>query len=284
MEGLLPALLRRAAARRARARPGVVGRLPRQQQPDLIRGHYLVELRHSLAPMKRAVDAHLGQLMPQLLESVRAERQRHDSGEASRARAAVDAASRGFFDGFRDMRGLARRVGQDTSEFQKAQLQRQLRAAVRVEVPLRDRTLGPKLEVFVEDNVRLIKSIPSRYFDEVEGLVLDAVGKGQRWETLAGLLEERFDVSESRAKLIARDQVGKFYGQLARARQTELGVKSYTWRTMRDERVRDEHAEREGEQFDWKSPPEDGHPGEPVNCRCYAEPDLEALLEDLEAA
>ncbi len=46
----------------------------------------------------------------------------------------------------------------------------------------------------------------------------------------------------------------------------------YIWCTMKDERVRDTHAAREGEIFNWHVPPEDGHPGEAHNCRCWAEP------------
>lgn len=254
--------------------------LPRAQQPDLIRGQYLIELRYALAPMKRLLDSVLRPLMPTLLEQVRAE-QRHDAGEAARARGAVEIARETFSGGFRNLSSTARQVGEATSTFQKRQLQRQLQAAVGIEVPLRDPNLGPKLELFTEENVRLIKSIPARYFDEVEQLVLDAVERGRRWESLAVDIEARFDVSDSRAKLIARDQVGKFYGEVARARQTSLGIKSYVWRTVRDERVRDEHSDREGEIFEWRSPPEDGHPGEPINCRCYAEPDLEAALDAL---
>ena len=46
----------------------------------------------------------------------------------------------------------------------------------------------------------------------------------------------------------------------------------YVWRTMQDEKVRPEHAEREGEVFCWDEEPEGGHPGEDYNCRCWAEP------------
>lgn len=280
---LLAALLRRAATQRARGRR-VSTRLPVAQQPDLIRGTYLVGMRHALAPMKRAVDAVVVPVMPALLESARRELERADSGEASRARAAVERAQKTFFGQMRDLRGLARQAAESTSTFQKAQLQRQLRAAVRVEVPIRDVRLGPKIETFTERNVKLITSIPRRYFDEVEGLVLDAVEKGQRWETLAGLLEDRFDVSESRAKLIARDQVGKFYADLSRARQESLGVTQFIWRTDRDERVCPICGPLEGETFTWADAPEGGPGQAHPNCRCYAEPDLEALLDDLEAA
>lgn len=49
-------------------------------------------------------------------------------------------------------------------------------------------------------------------------------------------------------------------------------------RTARDNRVREEHEALEGESFAWSDPPSEGHPGEPVNCRCYADPDFSELL------
>jgi uncharacterized protein with gpF-like domain len=45
--------------------------------------------------------------------------------------------------------------------------------------------------------------------------------------------------------------------------------------------VRDAHFDREGRTFTWADPPDDGHPGEAINCRCQAEPDLEGLLEEI---
>lgn len=46
----------------------------------------------------------------------------------------------------------------------------------------------------------------------------------------------------------------------------------YIWRTMKDTRVRDDHAHREGQIFTWGNPPPEGHPGDAPNCRCWPEP------------
>ena len=35
---------------------------------------------------------------------------------------------------------------------------------------------------------------------------------------------------------------------------------TYVWRTVRDNRVREEHEDREGESYTWTDPPDDGHP------------------------
>ena len=50
----------------------------------------------------------------------------------------------------------------------------------------------------------------------------------------------------------------------------------YIWRTRWDDKVRSEHARRDGEVFSWDNPPSGGHPGEDHNCRCWAEPVPEA--------
>lgn len=46
----------------------------------------------------------------------------------------------------------------------------------------------------------------------------------------------------------------------------------YIWRTEGDERVRDSHAQNDGEIFAWNEKPSTGHPGEAANCRCWAVP------------
>lgn len=46
----------------------------------------------------------------------------------------------------------------------------------------------------------------------------------------------------------------------------------YVWCTAGDNRVRGEHAARNGQVFAWNDPPEHGHPGREPNCRCWPEP------------
>jgi SPP1 gp7 family putative phage head morphogenesis protein len=50
---------------------------------------------------------------------------------------------------------------------------------------------------------------------------------------------------------------------------------------VNDNRVRHDHQDREGRQYRWASPPPDGPPGMPINCRCYAEPVFTEILSDL---
>lgn len=55
----------------------------------------------------------------------------------------------------------------------------------------------------------------------------------------------------------------------------------YIWNTQGDEKVRESHATRAGEMFSFDNPPEDGNPGEPENCRCWAEPVAEVSLNEV---
>lgn len=178
----------------------------------------------------------------------------------------------------RRMGSLVRPIADEIERFHGAQLNRQLRAAVGVDVVGSEPWLEGSIDEFTTENVALIKSIPVRFFDDLETHLKRELADGARWEELAGIVEERYSVAQSRAELIARDQAGKFFGDLNRVRQTDLGIDRFTWRTMRDNRVREEHEDRDGETYAWSAPPEGETPGEPVLCRCYAEPDLSALL------
>ena len=126
-----------------------------------------------------------------------------------------------------------------------------------------------------DESIKLVEDANRDYAKQVRDVFGDPANTGLRVEELQAKLVDRGMVSESRAELIARDQTTKLLGGLNEARQREAGITRYTWCTSRDERVRPEHEERDGAVFSWDEPPEDGHPGEPVLCRCSASPILD---------
>lgn len=132
----------------------------------------------------------------------------------------------------------------------------------------------------VQANIDLIKSIPEQYFEKLGTTVWDNLIDGVRFEDLADKIRHVADVTESRAKLIARDQTSKMNGAFNEARQTSVGIDKYIWSTSGDERVREEHAANDGKIFDWNDPPATGHPGEDIQCRCVALPYVELDKED----
>lgn len=165
------------------------------------------------------------------------------------------------------------------------QVARQYKSVLGVD-PLPTVKRRQEAERFVAENVSLIRSIGEEFFDRLEADVLGALAGGARWEQLSKVVAKRYGVSARRANLIARDQMGTLNSRLAQAKQQEIGVRRYIWRTSQDERVvgnpsglypkgnerHGDHWSREGKVFEWGNPPHDGHPGEAIQCRCTAEP------------
>lgn len=143
---------------------------------------------------------------------------------------------------------------------------------------MRDEDLQQAVDEAIAANVGLIKSIPEQYFDKIEQAVMAGIQGGTLNDTLADDLQKAYGISKSRAKLIATDQLGKINSRLAQIRQQKLGITHYTWSTSHDERVRHEHKLRDGKLFAWDKPPSDGHPGQPIRCRCVAKPYTEHLM------
>ncbi len=138
---------------------------------------------------------------------------------------------------------------------------------------------------WIDENLALIKSIREDTLRRIQSELREAVSstleRGVQTKLLANRIRDLSGVTEKRAKLIARDQVGKLNGRLTEYRQRGAGIKEYRWSTSNDSRVREAHAEREGQIFKWDKPPYDGHPGQPINCRCVALPviDFKHLAE-----
>lgn len=146
------------------------------------------------------------------------------------------------------------------------------------------------VELAIAENTRLIKSIASEHWAKVGQAVLDnyrgvplpdGVSLQKRLQDLGG-------ITKRRAAFIARDQSANVTAALNETRQTSLGIDEYIWRNSRDNRVvgnpaglypkgnarHGDHWDREGKTFKYSNPPHDGNPGQPIGCRCYAEPVL----------
>jgi len=133
--------------------------------------------------------------------------------------------------------------------------------------------LNGEVKGFIKENVALINSISQQHFNRVETIITEGVRRGKLTNEIKTELQSKFKLTKNKAKLIARDQTSKFYGDLSRLRQTHNGIKKYVWQTAQDERVRPDHASKNQRVFSWNNPPADtGHPGEDINCRCSALP------------
>lgn len=185
---------------------------------------------------------------------------------------------------------MAKEQAAKVSDFSRRNVTRILANAIGVDIFLAEPYLKAEMDQFVQSNVDLITTVKDSYLSQIKQTVMRGIQTGTRVEDLKDEIEARYKPAQNHAELIARDQVTKFNGQLNQLRQREVGVEKYIWSTSKDERVRGNpsgkypdadpsHWEREGKVFSWAEPPEDGHPGEPIQCRCIAIPviDLEQL-------
>ena len=194
----------------------------------------------------------------------------------------------------RDITDFATEIAGQVDMFETRQTARQWSSVVGVDPLFGDQLTQSLIKEFSMTNLRLIKDMPDQFLFQVQNELVEAVRNGQRAEVFQDTVQERLGVAESRAKLIARDQIGSIAGGITETRQRELGVTRYRWSTSNDERVvgnpsglypkvtsprmHGNHYDRDGEIFNWAEPPQDGHPGRPINCRCTASPVVEDLL------
>lgn len=127
----------------------------------------------------------------------------------------------------------------------------------------------------VNQNVGLIKSIPQKYLESVEGMVMRSVQVGGDLHKLSKDLEKTYGVTKKRAALIARDQNIKATSAMNRARQLELGITEAIWsHSHAGKEPRPTHVKNNGKKFNvttgWYDPAvkEYIQPGQLINCRC----------------
>lgn len=137
---------------------------------------------------------------------------------------------------------------------------------------------------FRREQVDLIRRLQGSQLDRVAKILRE--GAGLRVEEIAAQLQESFGIESRHADLIARDQVVTLNAKITRDQHQKAGIERYRWSSSKDERVREEHADLDGEIFSYDDPPvidastgDRGHPGDAIQCRCVAVPVLD-WLED----
>ena len=139
--------------------------------------------------------------------------------------------------------------------------------------------LGVMMRQLLREQVELITSMPVEAGERVHELTLKGLETSRRAEEIAKDIEASGEVSKSKAKLIARTEVGRTSTLLSQARAAGAGFTHYIWRTAGDSTVREGHKDMEGKVCEWAKPPavnENGrimyhHPGCIWNCRCWPE-------------
>ncbi len=191
---------------------------------------------------------------------------------------------------------VARETANSVDNKARSQFTKQFKTVFNVNPIASEPWLQQEVNTFVSENASLIKTLPTESLADIEQMVFRDAKRQLSPQQIAAKIEDIFETTESRARLIARDQVSKFNGRLSQVRQKQIGITRYVWQTSEDGRVRNlgntggysDHARLNGKIFDWDNPPvtvfrgkragETNHPAEDIQCRCHALPVIEDLL------
>lgn len=137
---------------------------------------------------------------------------------------------------------------------------------------------GQALRGYLDENVRLITSLPLEAGQRVHELTMEALSNSTRASEIAKEIQRTGDVTESRATLIARTEVSRTQTGLTEVRAKHIGCTGYHWDTAEDGDVRPSHKAMQGKLVTWDAPPTldgmTGHAGSFPNCRCRPIPVL----------
>ena len=145
-------------------------------------------------------------------------------------------------------------------------------------------TITPKMSdsvatQFAEEYTDNIKLNIKKWLPEDIIRMREVVGQmaldGESRITIQQYIENRFKVSQSKAKFLARNESKLAVTEYLKAKYQAEGSEEFIWYTSNDERVRDDHKELNHKTFRYDDPPiidkrtgRRGLPGEDYGCRC----------------
>lgn len=137
--------------------------------------------------------------------------------------------------------------------------------------------VGQVAQDIVYRQVQLMKSLPLESADRVRDIqsrAIEAVVRGERPEQLYEMIMQTGGVVASRAKMIARTEIGRAIGALTQARALAVGSEGYWWR-IEGAGTRPSHRKMKDKFVRWDNPPTldgmTGHAGCLPNCKCWSE-------------
>jgi len=141
-------------------------------------------------------------------------------------------------------------------------------------------TQKAKLAEEYSNNMKLyIKDFADNEIAKLRGLVEDNTFSGMRADKLQNIIRTQFDVSDRKAKFLAKQETSLITAKYRESRYLDAGITQYVWSTSTDGKVRSDHKRLHGKVFSFDDPPivnlETGkraNPSEDFGCRCKAKP------------
>lgn len=161
---------------------------------------------------------------------------------------------------------------------------KELSGGLTIKTPELPESMISTLQAATARNVGLIKSIHSKFHEQIAQEVLNNIGDQQAvYENAKKLVSRVYfhgETTEERARLIARDQVSKMSSEMSAARARSAGITKFKWRhSGASNEPRKLHLDHNNKIFSYDDLPiidertgEKGLPGQAINCRCVAVP------------
>jgi SPP1 gp7 family putative phage head morphogenesis protein len=143
-----------------------------------------------------------------------------------------------------------------------------------------------------DQNMKLaIKGWMDEQIPRLRKVVRDNAEQGYRFDKLIPAIKARFQVGQSKAAFLARQETSLLVSKFRQERFQDIGVTDYIWMTSHDVRVRHDHRDLDKTRQSYANPPitdkttgARNNPGEDYNCRCVARPILPGSQEVRRAA
>nr|WP_226893101.1 MULTISPECIES: phage minor head protein [Pectobacterium] len=137
--------------------------------------------------------------------------------------------------------------------------------------------VGYVAQDIVARQIQYMKSLPleaASRVSEIQERAMLAVVNGERPDQLYEMIMASGQVAASRARLIARTEIGRATGALTQARALAVGSDGYWWR-IEGAGTRPSHRKMKDKFVRWDNPPTldgmTGHAGCLPNCKCWSE-------------
>ena len=132
------------------------------------------------------------------------------------------------------------------------------------------------LAAVLGENVALIRSLDEQMRNGISGAVFRGLQARTPARDLAREVRRLAGVGQSRAELIAADQLQKLTGALDEQRQKQTGIDKFEWAHSGKAKPRPEHVARNGKIYAWTDPvAKTDPPGRAIRCGCRARAVLE---------
>lgn len=162
-------------------------------------------------------------------------------------------------------------------------------ASITIDTSFYNKQIEDVIKASTYEAANLIKLIPEKFINEVQGQVMRSITTGQGLKDLVPYLTKKYHGNVRHAKNVAVDQTRKAYQSINTSRLKTLGVKKFIWIHSgggREPRIK--HIEMSGNEYSFDDPPVigvmygkevRGLPGDLPYCRCICKPVINFDLE-----